>query len=88
LCVLIFELLYQPIELTAAHHHAGKHDGALNVRESRIRSPGTQANQSFQLCDDLLAVRKTRLQRLVGALPGRVLVDVNKGIRSALDCEP
>jgi mRNA-degrading endonuclease toxin of MazEF toxin-antitoxin module len=40
------------------------------------------------LCDDLRAVRKTRLQRLVGALPGRVLVDVNKGIRSALDCEP
>lgn len=40
------------------------------------------------LCDDLITVKKHRLKRRVGALPPRVMVDVGKGLRSALDCEP
>ena len=40
------------------------------------------------LCDDLVTVNKQRLQRMVGALPPRVMVDVGRGLRSALDCEP
>jgi mRNA interferase MazF len=40
------------------------------------------------LCDDLLAIRRSRLKRMVGALPPRVMTDVGAGLRSALDCEP
>lgn len=40
------------------------------------------------LCDDLLSVRTHRLKRMVGALPPRVMTEVGKGLRSALDCEP
>jgi mRNA interferase MazF len=40
------------------------------------------------LCDDLLSVRTWRLKRMVGALPPRVMTEVGKGLRSALDCEP
>lgn len=40
------------------------------------------------LCDDLVAVNKRRLKRMVGALPPRVMMDVGNGLRSALDCDP
>jgi mRNA interferase MazF len=39
------------------------------------------------LCDDLVAIPKVRLTRRVGALPPYVMREVNKGLRSALDCE-
>ena len=39
------------------------------------------------ICDDLLTVRRNRLKRSVGALPPRVMAEVGKGLRSALDCE-
>lgn len=40
------------------------------------------------LCDDLQSVQTYRLKRMVGALPPRVMVEVGRGLRSALDCEP
>jgi mRNA interferase MazF len=40
------------------------------------------------LCDDVLTVRRSRLKRMVGALPARIMTEVNAGLRSALDCEP
>jgi mRNA interferase MazF len=40
------------------------------------------------LCDDLVTISKSRLGRAVGALPPRVMRDVDAGLRSALDCEP
>jgi mRNA interferase MazF len=40
------------------------------------------------LCDDLQSVQTYRLKRRLGVLPPRVMVEVGRGLRSALDCEP